>query len=236
MYMIREMPKEERPRERLLREGPQALSTEELMAILLRTGRHDLSVMDLSKHILYHLASLDDLKRMSVFELMTIEGIKEAKACTVIAAIELGKRLALITKREKLQIRSSLDVYHAFAPDVSHLEQEHFIVLYLNIKSEVITKETIFVGTINQTLIHPREILKTAIRLSAHAILCVHNHPTGDSMPSKADIFATQKIKEASDTMGIELIDHLIIGRGEFYSISEGKKTITSQLSLTLTK
>ncbi len=226
MYMLREKPKDDRPRERLLREGPQALSTEELLAILLRTGRHDLSVMDMAKHILYHLENLDDLKRMSAFELMKIEGIKEAKACTVIAAIELGKRLSAMKRELKSQIKTSLDVYHYVSGSLSHLEQEHFMVLYLNIKSEVITKETIFMGTINQTLIHPREIFKTAIRLAAHAIICVHNHPTGDSTPSKADVLATKKISEAAEIMGIDLIDHLIIGRSEYYSIGEGKKTI----------
>ncbi len=225
MYMLREMPKDDRPRERLLREGPQALSTEELMAILLRTGRHDVSVMEMAKDILYHLEHVDDLKRISAFELMKIEGIKEAKACTIIAAIELGKRLSIVKHESKIQIRSSMDVYHELARSLSHLEQEHFIVLYLNTKSEVITKETIFMGTINQTLIHPREIFKNAIRLAAHAILCVHNHPTGDSTPSKADVIATKKIMEAAAIMGIDVIDHLIIGRGEFYSIGEGKKT-----------
>ncbi|RJX27817.1 MAG: JAB domain-containing protein [Acholeplasma sp.] len=225
MYMLREMPKDDRPRERLLREGPHALSTEELMAILLRTGRHDLSVMDMAKQIIYHLETLDDLKRMSAFELMKIEGIKEAKACTVIAAIELGKRLSTMKRELKVMIRTSTDVYHYLSSSLSHLEQEHFIVLYLNIKSEVITKETIFMGTINQTLIHPREILKTAIKLASHAILCVHNHPTGDSTPSKADVIATKKISEAAEIMGIDLIDHLIIGQNEFYSIREGKKT-----------
>lgn len=226
MYMLREMPKDDRPRERLLKEGPQALSTEELMAILLRTGRHDLSVMDMAKEIVYHLETLDDLKRMSAFELMKIEGIKEAKACTVIAAIELGKRLSVIKRESRLQIRTSVDVYHDVSSALSHLEQEHFMVLYLNTKSEVITKETIFIGTMNQTLIHPREIFKTAIKLSSHAILCVHNHPTGDSSPSKADLVATKKISEAALIMGIDLIDHLIIGHNEFYSIREGKKTI----------
>ncbi len=181
--------------------------------------------MDMAKQILYHLENLDDLKRISVFELMKIEGIKEAKACTVIAAIELGKRVSMMKREDKIQIKSSLDVYHFLSGSLSHLEQEHFIVIYLNVKSEVITKETIFMGTINQTLIHPREIFKTAIRLSAHAILCVHNHPTGDSTPSKADVMATKKISEVAEIMGIDLIDHLIIGRHEFYSIGEGKKT-----------
>lgn len=224
MYLIKEMPKEERPRERLIESGPEALSNEELIAILLRTGDKELSVVDLSKEVLYHLESLEDLKRMSVFELMNIRGIKEAKACTLIAAIELGKRLASLKKENKRIIQSAYDVYHDLFPSLAHLMQEHFMAIYLNTKSEVITKETIFIGTINQTLIHPREIFKTAIKLSASAVIFVHNHPTGDSTPSKADLRATETLIQASDLMGIDLIDHIIIGKGEFYSIKDQKR------------
>lgn len=224
MYLIKEMPKESRPRERLIDYGPEALSNEELMAILLRTGDKDVSVIDLSKEVLYHLESLEDLKRMSVFELMNIRGIKEAKACTLIAAIELGKRLSGLKKESKMIIKSAYDIYHYMYPSVSHLMQEHFIAIYLNIKSEIITKETIFIGTINQTLIHPREIFKTAVKLSAAAVIYVHNHPTGDASPSKADLLATEQLIQASDLMGIDLIDHIIIGKGEFYSIKDGKR------------
>jgi len=224
MYFIKEMPKEERPRERLINHGPEALSMDELIAILLRTGDKDMSVVDLSKKVLYHLESLDDLKRMTVFELMNVKGIKEAKATTLVAAIELGKRLSVSTKEKRQTVTSAFDVYHDLYPSLSHLMQEHFIAIYLNVKSEVITKETIFIGTINQTLIHPREIFKTAVKLSASAVIFVHNHPTGDSSPSKADIKATETLIQASNLMSIDLIDHIIIGKGEFYSIKEAKK------------
>lgn len=224
MYFVKEMPKEERPRERLIEKGPDSLSNEELIAILLRTGDSDLSVIDLSKQVLYHLSSLEDLKRISVFELMAIRGIKEAKACTLIAAIELGKRLSTVKREAKVTIKSAYDVYHHLSSSMSHLMQEHFKVLFLNIKSELITEETIFIGTINQTLIHPREIFKTAIKLSASAVVFVHNHPTGDSTPSKADIVATETLMQASDLMCIDLVDHIIIGKDEFYSIKDGKR------------
>lgn len=224
MYFVKEMPKEERPRERLIEKGPESLSNDELIAILLRTGDSNFSVMDLSKEVLYHLKSLEDLKRISVFELMTIRGIKEAKACTLIAAIELGRRLSHVKRETKTAIKSAYDVYHHLAPSMSHLMQEHFKVLFLNVKSELITEETIFIGTINQTLIHPREIFKTAIKLSAAAVIFVHNHPTGDSNPSKADIIATETLIQAAELMGIELIDHIIIGKDEFYSIKDNRK------------
>lgn len=225
MYLIREMPKEERPRERLIEYGVSALSNEELLAILLRTGRKDLSVLELSKNVLYHLESLEDLKRITYHELLLIKGIKEAKATTIIAAIELGKRLAALHQGKKTKITSPVDVYHLMHHDLSHLDQEHFICLYLNTKSELIKKETIFIGTINQTLIHPREIYRRAIKLSAAAIIFVHNHPSGDSTPSKADYQSTSSLMESSDIIGIDLIDHIVIGNHEFYSLKEHKKT-----------
>ncbi len=225
MYLVKEMPKEERPRERLLAYGVTALSNEELLAILLRTGRKDLSVLELAKNVLYHLKELEDLKRISVHELLQVKGIKIAKATTIVAAIELGKRLSFIQKENKVKIKSPQDVFYLMHTDLSHLEQEHFICLFLNTKSELIKKETIFIGTINQTLIHPREIYKNAIKLSAAAIIFVHNHPSGDSTPSKADFQATKALMETSAIMGIDLIDHIVIGHHEYYSLKEQKKT-----------
>ena len=224
MYLVREMPKEDRPRERMIESGASSLSNEELLAILLRTGRKDLSVIELAKNVLYHLESLEDLKRITVLELLQINGIKEAKATTIVAAIELGKRLSNLQRNPKVSIKSGYDVYHLLSADLTHLEQEHFICLYLNTKSELIKKETIFIGTINQTLIHPREIYKNAIKLSASAILFVHNHPSGDSNPSKADFQATSSLMESGVIMGIDVIDHIVIGNHEFYSLKDQKK------------
>ena len=225
MYLVREMPMTERPRERLIVSGASSLSNEELLAILLRTGRKDLSVLELAKNVLYHLESLEDLKRITVLELLQINGIKIAKATTVVAAIELGKRLSNLQKIEKVSVKSAFDVYHLLYQDLTHLEQEHFICLYLNTKSELIKKETIYIGTINQTLIHPREIFKHAIKLSASAIIFVHNHPSGDSTPSKADFQATTSLMGSSAIMGIDVIDHIVIGNHEYYSLKDQKKT-----------
>lgn len=225
MYLIKEMPSETRPRERMLAKGAKALSNEELLAILLRTGRKNLSVIELSKNVLYHLESLEDLKRLSVEELLLIKGIKVAKATTICAAIELGKRLERTKPAIRQSIRTARDVYDLLAGDIAHYEQEHFICLYLNTKSQLIKKEIIFKGTINQTLIHPREIFRQAIRLSAAAMLFVHNHPTGDSAPSRADLKATETLIESGTMMGIDVVDHIIIGKSEYYSIKERKKT-----------
>ena len=223
MYIVKEMPKEDRPRERLMLQGVQGLSNEELIALILRTGMKDVSVIELSKRVLYHLESLSDLKRMTPEELMQIDGIKLAKATTLIAAIELGRRLSSLPRKYKLRIQSAHDIYHLLYPEIGHLEQEHFVVLYLSAKSEVIKKETIFIGTINQTIIHPREIFKSAIKHSSSAVIFVHNHPTGDATPSKADLKATDLLKKSADIMGIDIIDHIIIGHHEYYSIIHQK-------------
>ncbi|MBE0700108.1 MAG: DNA repair protein RadC [Acholeplasmataceae bacterium] len=225
MYLIKEMPREERPRERLIKQGVGALSNDELLAILLRTGHFDLSVIELAKHVLYQLEKLEDLKKISVEELCLVKGIKAAKACTILAAIELGKRLSQRTYENRHVIRSAHDIFYLLHHRLSHLEQEHFICLYLNTKSELIKQETIFIGTINQTLIHPREIFKMAVKLSASAILFVHNHPTGDSTPSKADVKATDMLMASGEMMGIDVLDHIIIGKNEFFSLKDEKKT-----------
>lgn len=225
MYLIKEMPMAERPRERLIKFGTKSLSNDELLAILFRTGYHDLSVVELSKKVLYQLESLEDLKSLTYEELLKIKGIKHAKATTLLAAIELGYRLSTFKRETKIKITSPFDVYHLLVHDIAHLDQENFIVIYLNVKSEILKKETLYIGTINQMTIHPREIFKKAIQLSAAAMIFVHNHPSGDSEPSKADIRATEHLQKTSEVMGIDLIDHIIIGHHEFYSIKSLQKS-----------
>lgn len=224
MYLIKEMPRTERPRERLMIYGAKALSNEELIAILFRTGTKEQSVMSLSKSVLYTLNQFDDIKKLTFEELIKIKGIKKAKAATLLAAIELGVRLATYKREAKLKIRSPEDVYDHLIHEIGHLDQEHFIVFYLNVKSEVIKKETLYVGTINQMVLHPREIFKKALLYSASALLFAHNHPTGDSTPSVADLKATEALIKTAEVMGLDVVDHLIIGHHEFYSIKAKKK------------
>jgi DNA repair protein RadC len=223
--MVKEMKESERPRERLISYGVASLSNEELLALLLRSGIKGLSVIELAKKVLSYIDELDDLKRITYEELLKIDGIKVAKATSIISAIELGRRLSNVKLKTRTMINHSIDVYKLIHLEISHLLQEHFISIYLNTKSEVIKKETIFIGTINQTLIHPREIFKMAIKLSASSMIFVHNHPTGDSSPSKADLLVTDKLIEISKMIGIDVIDHIIIGKNEFYSIKDQKKT-----------
>ncbi len=224
-YKLKETPLEERPRERMILKGAKALSNYELIAILLRTGTKSHTVTKLAKNVLYHLDKLEDIKKVSYESFINIPGIKKAKATTLLAAIELGRRLSTVAYEKKARIKSPNDVYHLLIDELSILEQEHFIVLYLNIKSEIIKKEVLYIGTINQMVISPRDIYKKAVIYAASAMIFIHNHPTGDATPSKADIYATKKLFETSEIMGIDIIDHLIIGKGEYYSMKANTKS-----------
>ncbi len=230
MYMLKEMPKTARPRERLLQEGAHVLSNDELLAILFRTGIKDLSVIELAKKVLYPLEDFSDLNWITKEELEKIQGLKEAKIATLLAAIELGRRLAQAPRRNAELIRSPEDVYRLLGTKLRHLEQEHGVCLYLNTKGELIKEETVFIGTLNQTLIHPREIFKTAVRVMASAILFVHNHPTGDARPSSTDIKTTDRLMKVAELMGMDLVDHIIIGKNEYYSIKEQKHVKSNSL------
>lgn len=221
MYLIKEMPLSERPREKLLNHGVEKLSNVELLAILLRTGNKNKSVIDLSKDVLYKIEQISDLKNVSINELLKIPGIKMAKAATIIAAIELGKRLEQKINKDLL-ITTSEDVYYL----MKHLvyeEQEHLYCLYLNAKLGLIKKSLIFIGTVDEVLLHPREIFKDAVKSSASYIILVHNHPTGNANASIADINSTKELMKISKMMDIEIIDHIIIGNREFYSYKEDR-------------
>lgn len=219
MYFIKEMPIKERPREKLIRNGASSLTNVELLAILLRTGNNKKSVIELSKDVLFKLEELNELKEITYNELRKIPGIKIAKASTILAAIELGKRLEKLETTNKI-IESSIEVYEMFKY-LKHKKQETFYCIYLNTKLAVIKQELIYKGTIDQMVIHPREIFKNAIKNSASYIILIHNHPSGDSNPSTADIQTTKMLKDVSEVVGIEILDHIIIGNNEYYSFEE---------------
>lgn len=216
------MPVSSRPRERLLDSGVEALSDIELLAILLRTGNKDQSVISLAKDVLFHLESLKSLTDISIEELCQIKGIKTAKAAVLIAAIELGKRLYMKTDKQRIKISNTTDVYYLMR-HISVLTQEHFYAIYLNTQNEVIKTELIYKGTVNNVYIHPREIFSNAVKLLARSIIFVHNHPSGNSRPSSADIEATRRLMKAANVIDIEVLDHVIIGDNEYFSIVENK-------------
>lgn len=219
--MIRDFAEEDRPRERLITQGPQSLSNQELIAILLRTGTRKESVLNLSNRLLHQFEGLRLLKEASLEEIMTISGIGQAKAVQVMAAIEIGRRISNLTFEDRYVIRSPEDGANFLMNDMRFLQQEHFVCLYLNTKNQVMHQQTIFIGSLNASIVHPREVFKEAFRRSAASIVCAHNHPSGDPAPSKEDIDVTRRLVECGKMIGIEVLDHLIIGDKKYVSLKE---------------
>lgn len=219
--MIRDIPNSERPRERLMSLGVESLSNEELLAIILKSGTKNKSVKDLAREILSGVVKIERLKDYSINHLTSIRGIGKAKACDVLASIELGKRIYLITQDKKYKIRTSQDVYNLMKYDLSLKPQECFYCIYLNNKNEVLERKLLFMGTVNKSLVHPREVFKYAYLSSASSIICVHNHPSNDVNPSKDDILLTEKLVEIGRIQAIPILDHVIVGNDTYYSMNE---------------
>ncbi|HLQ73364.1 MAG TPA: DNA repair protein RadC [Bacillota bacterium] len=219
--LIKDVPKEERPRERLLNMGARYLSNKELLAILLVSGTRDESVMQLSNRLLMHFEGLNYLSEATIEELTTIRGIGVAKGVMLLAAIELGKRMSEYKPEDRLTIRSPEDGANYVMEEMRHLKQEHFVALFLNTKNEVIKRKTIFIGSLNTSVVHPRELFREAVKRSSASIICLHNHPSGDPTPSNEDIHVTKRLSEAGKVIGIEVLDHIIIGDRKFISLKE---------------
>ncbi|MGD7007759.1 RadC family protein [Metabacillus sp. 84] len=221
LLKIRDFPAEERPRERLLNDGPGNLSNQELIAILLRTGSASESVLQLASRLLAHFEGLKLLKDASIEEITSISGIGQAKATQLLASMELGKRILKLSNEERYVIRSPQDGANYVMEEMRFLTQEHFVCLYLNTKNHVIHKHTVFIGSLNASIVHPREVFKEAFRRSAASFICIHNHPSGDPSPSREDIEVTKRLSECGKMIGIELLDHLIIGDRKYISLKE---------------
>ncbi|MEK5173284.1 DNA repair protein RadC [Heyndrickxia sp. FSL W8-0496] len=219
--MIRDYPAGERPRERLVKHGARSLSNQELLAILLRTGTKDESVIQMANRVLQAFDGLRLLKEASLEEIMKIKGIGFAKAVQILATIEIGRRIGNLTYNDRYIIRSPEDAANYVMNDLRFLSQEHFVCLYLSTKNQVIHQQTIFIGSLNASIVHPREVFKEAFRRSAASIICIHNHPSGDPGPSREDIEVTKRLVECGKIIGIEILDHLIIGDKKFVSLKE---------------
>ena len=220
-FLIRELPKVERPREKLIQKGTQNLKDEELLAILLRTGVEGKSAIQTAKQIL-NKYSKKRLLRLSYEDLIKIKGIGPAKACTILAAIELVKRALKIGEETLPKIQSIKDVIAQFSY-LREKTREHLAALYLNARNEVIFKKHFFVGTLDANIAHPREIFEQALTNHASAVILVHNHPSGDPEPSKADLEITKRIVEAGKIMGIDVLDHIIIAKTKVFSFKRHK-------------
>ncbi len=208
---IHELPPEERPREKLAERGPEALSDSELIAILLRTGLPGANAVEIARQLLIRYGSLGNLARCSVAEIAGIKGIGPAKAVQLAAAFGLGARLARETlSREKIDEPQL--VYDLLAPEMRHLHQESLRVLLLDTRHRLIRIEEVSLGSVNESVAHPREIFRPALIHSAFAVIVAHNHPSGDPTPSSTDIRLTRRLKEAAELLMIRLLDHVIIG------------------------
>ncbi|MDQ0481435.1 DNA repair protein RadC [Alkalihalobacillus hemicentroti] len=219
--MIRDYPEEERPRERLMKDGPETLSNQELLAIILRTGTKKESVLQLSYRIIQNFEGLKLLKDASIEELTSLNGVGTAKAVQLIAAMELGRRVSRLQLEERYTIRSPEDGANYVMEDMRFLSQEHFVCLYLNTKNQVLHRQTVFVGSLNASIVHPREVFREAFRRSAASLICFHNHPSGDPTPSREDIEVTKRLAECGKMLGIDMLDHIIIGDQKFISLKE---------------
>ena len=216
---IKELPKMERPREKLLEYGPSKLSDEELLAIIIKNGTKGYSAKDLGILILQKIGGLENLKNINIHTLDDIKGLGIVKKIELLVLIELGKRIYLSNnlKYEKRYLNPEY-IYSDNRCIFNGLKQEYFYCLYLDSKKNLIERKLLFMGTVDRSLIHPREVFKNAYLYSASAFICMHNHPSGDITPSKADIEITNTLKEIGKIQGIELLDHIIVSDNNYFS------------------
>jgi DNA repair protein RadC len=218
---IKDLPIDERPRERLEHAGEGALSTSELLAIILRTGVGGESVLDMAQRLLSRYGGLPGLARASFAELEAEKGLGQAKTAQLKAALELGRRMLLVSPEDRFVVRSPADVAQFLMAEMAHLEQEHFRVLYLDTRNRLLGVETLYVGSLNVSHVRVGEVFRDAVKRNCAAIIVAHNHPSGDPTPSPEDVEVTRRLVEAGKMLDIEVLDHLIIGQQRFVSLRE---------------
>ncbi|KUO70898.1 MAG: hypothetical protein APF81_08955 [Desulfosporosinus sp. BRH_c37] len=218
---LKDLPEDLLPRERLYQLGPEALSNREILAILLRTGIKGENVLTLAERILVNVGGLSGLGKLTVHELAQIHGLGKAKSAEVKAALELGRRSASVDPMSRPVINSPQDVAHIVMEEMRFLDREHFRVISLSTKNHVLGISPVSIGSLNSSLVHPRECFKEAIRRNSNAIILLHNHPSGDPTPSQEDIEVTRRLADGGKILGIEVLDHVIIGDNRFISLKE---------------
>jgi len=217
---MNQLPAGEKPREKLLRDGPEGLSTVEVLAVILGTGTRSKSVMDLAGEVLAMDArGLRYLAECSPEDLKRVSGMGDAKVCVLMAALELGKRLSCLPAEERVRIKCPEDIANLFLERLRYEKKEHFKCLLINSRGEILEEHEVSVGDLNSSASHPREVFSPALKRSAGSVAFVHNHPSGDPAPSAADIDSTRRLVEAGELLGIPVIDHIIIGDGTYVSM-----------------
>jgi DNA repair protein RadC len=220
-FTIKDIPEEERPRERLAKYGAEVLSNAELLAIILRTGTKYDSAINIANKLLNNSQGIRYLYESSFEELKCTKGIGTAKAAQIKAALELGRRLRTYKGSGNIYIKTPSDAADIVMEDIRYLKKECMKVILLNIKNMVISIKDVSTGSLNSSIVHPREVFVEAIKSSSASIIVCHNHPSGDPTPSQEDINVTKRIYEAGKIIGIDLIDHIIIGDGKYISLKE---------------
>lgn len=219
---IKDIPVNDRPRERLINNGVEVLSDEELLAVILKTGTKELSAKDLSGLILSKVKGINNLSEYNLEKLKSIKGIGEAKACLILACIELSKRITKELKSiNNIKFNNCEIVYNYYKDIIGNKKQEYFYCIYLDNNKKIIKDKLLYIGTINYSIVHPREVFKEAYMLSASAIICVHNHPSGNTLPSTQDLELTKNLVSIGNLLGIKVLDHIIIANNNYYSFLE---------------
>jgi DNA repair protein RadC len=219
-FTVRDLPKAERPRERLLRLGPDVLSSQEILAIIISRGTAGKSVMNIVQALISKFGNLKRIAEASIEELCEIDGIGPAKACQIKAAFEFGKRIDGYQEDEKtIEIKTTQDVLKAVRNKLKDKKKEYFLLLALNSRNQLIKTIDISIGSLDATVVHPREVFKEAIAALAASVICVHNHPSGNPEPSDDDLNLTKRLIQAGNILGIELLDHIIISSQGHYSL-----------------
>ena len=221
-YTIKDLPLNERPREKLQKYGVSSLSNAELIAVIIRTGYGEDTALDLANRILsMDKSGISFLSNVEIEELTSIRGVGLCKAAQIQAAIELGKRISANSGEEKIKVDSPLVVVDLLMEEMRYLKKEHFKTIILDTKNQIISIENTSVGNLNASIVHPREVFNIAIRRSANAVILVHNHPSGDPTPSTEDINITHRLIEAGNIIGIKVLDHIIIGDNKYISFKQ---------------
>ncbi len=220
---MKKMAVNERPREKMILKGPAYLSNAELLAILLRTGNREMSAVELANYIINmdKVEGIRSLANTTVEELTKVKGIGMAKACEIVAALELGKRIGKASIKNRLKIGTPEDISRIYMEEFRYLRKEFFKVILLNTKNEIISDVEVSIGSLNASIVHPREVFVEAIKRSANKMILIHNHPSGNPEPSREDKNITQRLVDAGKILGIEIIDHIIFGDGVYFSFKE---------------
>ncbi|MBU1205652.1 MAG: DNA repair protein RadC [bacterium] len=220
-FTVRDLPRSERPRERLQRFGPEALSAQELLALVIGRGIPKKSVLNIAQELLARFGNIKAISQATIEELSEIKGIGLAKAAQIKACFELGRREDLEPEFKNYDIKDPEAVVKAIRTSIKDKAKEHFKLILLNPRNKIIGISTISIGTLNASLVHPREVFKDAIVHSAASVVLAHNHPSGDPEPSEDDLKITKKLVDSGKILGIEVIDHIIIGKNNFCSFKE---------------